>query len=125
MRRIIQEAPGKVISAFYSTRNYHKRPEAEQQAVRAKIEENLKAVEALIEGPYVLGETFSLADILLYPWYERWFINETFFGIAIPAGLTRTHAFIAAMQSRPSVQRTLAEADKEFFLQGYLSYLKP
>lgn len=29
------------------------------------------------------------------------------------------------MQSRPSVQRTLAEANKELFLQGYLSYLKP
>jgi glutathione S-transferase len=73
----------------------------------------------------VLGETFSLADILLYPWLERWCVNENLFGIKFPEELTKLKTFISAVQSRPSVKKALSEVSEEFYTTGYLSYLKP
>lgn len=125
MRRFIQEVPGKLIAAFYSTRNYHLKTEEEKIQVVNKILENLRIVEREIEGPYVLGDTFSLADILLYPWLERWCVNENLFGIKFPEELTKLKTFISAVQSRPSVKKALSEVSEEFYTNGYLSYLKP
>jgi glutathione S-transferase len=125
LRRFIQEVPGKLISAFYSTRNYHIKNEAEQAEVINKLLENLRIVEREIQGPFVLGDTFTLADALLYPWFERWSVNEQLFGIKLPEELTKIKAFIAAVQSRPSVQKALSEVTEEFYVKGYESYMKP
>jgi glutathione S-transferase len=81
-------------------------------------------VEKEIEGPYVLGETFSIADILLYPWLERWCVNEKLFGIKLPEELVKIKAFINAVQSRPSVQKARSEVSDEYYVKGYESYLK-
>lgn len=44
----------------------------------------LEKVENSIEGSYLLGDCISLADLMIYPWFERWIIIEHFFGYAIP-----------------------------------------
>lgn len=34
----------------------------------------LRDIECAIEGDYLLGKEISLADIMIYPWFERWVI---------------------------------------------------
>ena len=44
----------------------------------------LQKVDNSIEGSFLLGEQISLADVLIYPWFERWVILEHFFGVSSP-----------------------------------------
>jgi glutathione S-transferase len=41
-----------------------------QQEVRRVLGE----FEAVVKGDYMLGKDVSLADLLIYPWFERWII---------------------------------------------------
>ena len=34
----------------------------------------LRKVEDTIEGTFLLGEQITLADVMIYPWFERWVI---------------------------------------------------
>lgn len=63
-----------------------------------KIDQALNKIEKEIVGPFVLGEQFSLADIFIYPWFERWCTHEKLFNITIPKDLTNIHAFIEVMR---------------------------
>lgn len=76
--------------------------------MREKIAETLEQVDKNIVGPFVLGEEFSMGDIMLYPWLERWSVLESMFGLTIPLTLTKIHRFVAAMKSRASVKTALA-----------------
>lgn len=66
-------------------------------------------MEDSIQGPYVLGENISLADLFVYPWLERWCVQETLFGISIPKGLKKVKGLKAAVEKRPSVAETKKE----------------
>lgn len=48
----------------------------------------------MIEGAYLLGESISLADVLIYPWFERWVIVEHFFGYSIPEKCSKIHRWL-------------------------------
>ena len=76
---------GKVIGAFYSVSKYHLLEQGEKETVQHKIKDAFDLLEGSIVGTFVLGEEFSLADILIYPWLERCVILEKLFGLSIPA----------------------------------------
>ena len=49
-----------------------------------QMDDFLQKVESTMEGPFLLGNQVSLADILIYPWFERWAIIEHFFNFPLP-----------------------------------------
>lgn len=59
-----------------------------------------------IQGPYVLGENISLADLFVYPWLERWCVQESLFGISIPESLAKVRGLKTAVEKRASVAET-------------------
>ena len=71
--------------SFYSVSKYHLLEQGEKEKVQHKIKDAFNLLEGSIVGPFVLGEEFSLADILVYPWLERWVVLEKLFGLSIPA----------------------------------------
>lgn len=77
-------------------------------AMQAKVAQNITQNAALIEadylkGPYVLGETFSSADIYLFT-IARWFAGDGADMSAFP----KLSGFMAMMSDRPSVAKALA-----------------
>lgn len=77
-----------------------------------------------IQGPFVLGEQLSLADLFVYPWLERWCVQETLFGIHIPQNLSKVLALKAAVESKASVAETKKETSSEFFINSYTPYFR-
>jgi glutathione S-transferase len=39
------------------------------ESYREEARKLLSYIDKQIKGPYILGEEFSLADILIYPWF--------------------------------------------------------
>lgn len=81
---------------------------AAHDAMRAKVTENMSACAALIEaqmieGPWVLGARYSIADIYLFT-ISTWLEGD---GVAI-AQFPRLAAHFEAMQARPAVARVWA-----------------
>jgi glutathione S-transferase len=87
----------------------------------AAAKEGLKdALEALNEaysdsakkpGPYFLGEQYSYADIMVWPWLCRFSQVSSHYGYDFPAELAALHACVAAMSKRPAVITTTRPAD--------------
>jgi glutathione S-transferase len=71
-------------------------------------------------GPYLFGKEVTLADMAIYPWFERWPAIEHYRGLQIPEALERLHQWIAAMQRRESVQKNVDEA--VFYIAEYAKY---
>ena len=80
---------------------------AAQAAMAAKVPETMGVsaahAESLVRGPYLLGETLSLADPYLFMMC-RWLPGD---GVPL-APYPRLTAFVAAMEARPSVQKAIA-----------------
>jgi glutathione S-transferase len=74
-------------------------------------------------GPYVLGEDFTLADILVLPWIERWCVLESYLGVKIDEKYAKIHKWIKAIRSRKSVSETAQ--DPKFLIEGYKEYFAP
>jgi len=66
-----------------------------------------EALEALISGPYLTGESYSLADIRLMPHFD-WF-RRTPEGEAILAGKSRLAQWFAHVSERPGAKEILQE----------------
>ncbi len=54
-------------------------------------------------GHYWFGWQVGLADIALYPWFERWPVLEHYRELKIPDRFEALHAWIGMMQSREAV----------------------
>lgn len=83
---------------------------AVQEALKLKVPANMRACYRLIEddyldGPWVLGETYSVADPYLYI-LTRWMETD---GLD-PAEFPKIRDFRDRMAERPAVQRALAAA---------------
>ena len=76
--------------------------------MQSKVPETMAAsagyVEGLIEGPYLFGETLTLADPYLYS-ITTWLAAD---GVDI-LNFPKLSVFKVAMEKRPSVQRTIAD----------------
>jgi len=123
LRHFIAEYPGKVIGAFYAFKDFHTKPKEAQEASLQKWSAGLKALNDQIVGPYVLGDQFTLADILIYPWFERATVLEAYLNVHIDEKYTKLQNWIREVSSRKSVAE-IAQ-NKELFLEGYKEYFAP
>jgi glutathione S-transferase len=85
----------------------HKDPFGVEQN-RATIRAGLDLLEPMVEGPWALGEGFTLADCAALPalFYAAY---------AVPlAGHPRLAAYVDRLKARPSIVRVLAEAEPFF-----------
>src|SRR3569833_1016070 len=75
---------------------------------RAKVSEGYGLIEPMIEGPWAMGEAFTLADCAALPalYYADYAISLD----ARPA----LRAYLDRLKARPSVARVLAEAEPFF-----------
>jgi glutathione S-transferase len=71
-------------------------------------------------GPYFLGEQFSYADIMVFPWIGRFGVITHYRGYEIPKELAAVNAFVAAMKERPAVKAT--QMPDSFYIAGYVKY---
>jgi len=55
-------------------------------------------------GPYWLGENFSLVDISFYPWFERLPILEHFRNFTLPTETPRLQEWWNVVRDRPSIK---------------------
>jgi glutathione S-transferase len=117
LRHFIGETPGKVIGAFYSMMGYQKKTKEVQEAAIKQVDAALQLLENRIAGPYVLGEDFTLADILVYPWFERWSALESLLGIKIDEKYTKVHKWLKEVSSRKSVKE-IAQ-DPKFYIDAF------
>jgi glutathione S-transferase len=66
----------------------------------------MKACAGTGSGPWFFGLQFSLVDIQFAPFLERFDMYVRLAGATVPADCTRLHAWLAALQKRPSVHAT-------------------
>lgn len=78
---------------------------------------------ALDKGPWLAGEQLTLADLGIYPWFERWQVLEQYRGFAVPSRLKALTRWRDALASRPSVKGIAESA--EFYIAQYRSYAEP
>jgi glutathione S-transferase len=50
-----------------------------------------------------MGDSITLADVLIYPWFERWVIIEHFFGYSIPFTFRKIKKWLKNMEARRSI----------------------
>lgn len=84
------------------------------------MNKTLKEFEEGLTLPYALGNDFTLADILLYPWFSRWCALEKHLGIKIEETNAKIHTWIKNVQARDSVKVT--KQPNEFYIDGYSGY---
>lgn len=121
VRRCIAAADSSFVPSFYrllKAQNEKDQGKAGDRILDAlcQIDEDL----GLVPGPYLFGEGISLADIAIYPWFERWPVLEHYRGLQIPEALERLHQWIAAMQGRENVKKNMGETD--FYIAEYTDY---
>jgi glutathione S-transferase len=72
-------------------------------------------------GPYLLGKEFTLADVVLYPWFEQANTLEKFSEFRVPKDSTGIRLWQKSVAARPAVM-SCARPD-EFYAEGYQHYL--
>lgn len=77
----------------------------------------------LQDKAWLLGDEFSLADLEIYPWFERWPVLEHYRDFALPTRFENLHRWCQALARRPAVS-SIVEAP-EFYIQGYSAYAEP
>ncbi len=97
-------------------------PEKRNQA-KASLAAGLKRLEEGLQenpGPYWCGDTVSLTDMAIYPWFERWPVLEHYRDYPLAAQYARLQDWITAMQEREAVISHREEAD--FYIAEYADY---
>jgi glutathione S-transferase len=78
MRWIIQEN-GKFIGLFYGFKGFKSKSTEEQQKHINSLNVTLHKMEQNLVLPYIMGQNFTLADILICPWLFRCCVFEKLF----------------------------------------------
>ena len=120
VRLLISQEVGAFVSCFY--RLLSSQEADAQDKARTDLQELFQKLEAQLEwygGDYFFPE-LSLADLELYPWFERWCVIEHYRGLAIPKDLAALQGWIRSMQKRKSVERLREDGD--FFIEQYRDY---
>eukprot|EP00899_Mesostigma_viride_P009610 jgi/Mesvir1/18650/Mv17152-RA.1 len=73
-------------------------------------------------GPFFLGSQFTLVDILLAPFGQRFPVLAAYRGWQVPAGLERLQKWLEAIHARPSVADTLPASRQEELIHTYSRY---
>jgi glutathione S-transferase len=119
----VDQVGGKLIKHFYGLLSAQEA--AAQEAHRADLLAVLRTISstyAASGGPFFLGATLSLADILVWPWLARLCVVEHYRDLVVPETpeYDGYRKFAAAMSARETVQRTQRPA--AYYIDGYVSY---
>jgi glutathione S-transferase len=96
--------------------------------IAAQLADDLRFVEKQgfarqsANGPYLLGDEFSLADLALYPWFEQIAVLEQHRGFRFPTECTRLITWQQAVAKRDGVRA--AGKSPQFYLDGYRRLLE-
>ncbi|MBD0385397.1 MAG: glutathione S-transferase family protein [Nostoc sp. C3-bin3] len=72
-------------------------------------------------GPYWLGDQFSLVDISFYPWFERLPVLDHFRSFALPTETPRLQTWWNAVRDRDSIQVVANPVD--YYVQRFAKVL--
>ena len=64
----------------------------------------------------MLGE-FSLADALIYPWFERWIILQYYFDLKIDEKYKKISEWIKNLNLRESIKKTKDLTNNEYYIK--------
>lgn len=88
----------------------------ERARARSDLLEGLAEWEAAMapesEGPFFLGDDFSLADIALAPWWQRMRSVLRAYRSFDPTTMPRMMVWYEALMARPSFRRTVVDAER-------------
>lgn len=135
-REPIAKAQARIWIDFANTRlvaaftNLLRNPDTQQQKEAAEeLRDHLQFIETeglgklSGDGPYWFGESISLVDLTLYPWFERWPVIEHYRGFQLLSDFPRLQQWRDAVSQRESV-KAIANP-KEFYLERYARYAAP
>ncbi len=110
-----------VVNVFYQI--LMKQDPAEQEEAKEKMLKSLKALnDAITVGPFFMGSDFSIVDIMLAPFVERFAGLKFYRGFQVPetAEYERFNTWWKTVQERPSFQP--ARLTDEFIIETYKKY---
>jgi glutathione S-transferase len=120
-RGFIASTNASFVPSFY--RLLKAQTEPDQAKARGKISASLRQINDALNtstGPYLFGVEISLADIAVYPWFERWAVLEYYRGLTIPDDMVALQKWIVTMHKRDSVKNNVAE--DSFYIGEYTDY---
>jgi glutathione S-transferase len=96
----------------------------ERLSLQADLKAALAKLDAELAGrQWLVGEKLSLADLELYPWFERWSVLEHYRDFPVPSEFSNLARWRSALAHRPAIA---AIAEKpEFYVEQYRSYAEP
>ena len=87
--------------------------EATDAEKRSALDEALRWYEEELVGPYLLGESFTLADAAALPFFERLTFSLSHYKqLDVLASYPRTREWLARAMGRPSFEATRRPAEK-------------
>jgi glutathione S-transferase len=96
--------------------------EALKETVRQSLlflEDRLQSLQSA-DGPYWLGREFGLADIAIYPFFERLPVFDHYRGIKMPSACKRLQRWLDQVAERSAVAVTAHDLD--WFIPRYIAY---
>lgn len=123
----MQRAEARMWIRFADTRLYphteqllYAAPAAERPRLVRELQDDLRSMDDFVsrlQGPYFLGERFSLVDAALLPWFEQCGVIERFRGFTWPENLSALRRWHARVADRPSI-RAVGQPP-EFYERAY------
>ena len=120
-RRFIASTDTSFVPSFYQL--LKAQTKKDQAKARNKMLEALRHINEALKtstGPYLFGGEISLADIAIYPWFERWAVLKHYRGLTVPDTMNTLQEWITTMHKRDSVKSN-AEEDS-FYIVEYIDY---
>lgn len=117
--KIFMESFGKVTSKYHALL----RPESEN-AKKSDMEELRKLllnVENKLCEPFAMGKKFTMLDIHMWPWFERFPMLENVTGLSVVTNESypKLSAWVNLMKQQPAVNSTILDT------QLHVDYIKP
>jgi glutathione S-transferase len=128
----IDHISSRIVPSFYRFMQHSDKKDYSLEQARGEMLGHLKTFikEADEQGPFFLGERFSMVDVMLAPWLCRLFLFDVYKGgIGIPeegsggedeAAWGRWRKWAKAVEQRDSVQDTLSGRDQ--YIDAYRRY---
>ena len=129
----IDHISSKIVPAFYRFIQHTEKKNYTLSEARDELLKHIKTFikEADAEGPFFLGQQFSMVDLMLAPWMERLFLIDHYKegGVGIPEegkggedeeAWQRWRKWASAVDARDSVQDTLS--DRSQYVDAYKRY---
>lgn len=106
-----QHLNGKLVPALFTY--LMNKDEDTDDAKRDALEDALQYYEDHLEGPFLVGEQFTLADVSALPFFERLtVVLKRFKGYEIPEAMSRLNSWLELVMARPSFLVTKRPEDK-------------